>query len=125
MPGDVLFQVVADVIEVELFGRDLWQRSSAALAELDVETIARAKGQVSIDRIAERANMTRRHLERRFLDHVTLAPLAGLASRPAEPASGDASRRARSASDAKKHMSATRLSRNFLCATMTASRRVR
>lgn len=53
-----------------------WIRPNAIDARVTfaVEAIARAKGQVSIDRIAERANMTRRHLERRFLDHVGVTP---------------------------------------------------
>jgi AraC-like DNA-binding protein len=39
-----------------------------------VEAIARARGQISIDRLALAANTTRRHLERGFLDHVGLTP---------------------------------------------------
>ena len=39
-----------------------------------VDVISRARGQVSIDRVAAHAGMTRRHLERRFLDQVGLTP---------------------------------------------------
>lgn len=39
-----------------------------------VGVIVDARGQVSIDRVAARAGITRRHLERRFLDQVGLTP---------------------------------------------------
>ena len=39
-----------------------------------VDAIANARGQVSIDHVAARAGITRRHLERRFLDQVGLTP---------------------------------------------------
>ena len=39
-----------------------------------VEAIERARGQISIDRLAVAANTTRRHLERAFLDQVGVTP---------------------------------------------------
>ena len=44
-------------------------RVSAAVAAID-----RARGQVSVDALSRRANVTRRHLERRFLDVVGATP---------------------------------------------------
>jgi AraC-like DNA-binding protein len=53
-----------------------WIRPNAldARVAFAVEAIARARGRLSIDRIARDANITRRHLERRFLDHVGVTP---------------------------------------------------
>jgi AraC-like DNA-binding protein len=39
-----------------------------------VETIERSKGRVSVDTLSRAVNITRRHLERRFLDHVGATP---------------------------------------------------
>lgn len=39
-----------------------------------VETIAGTQGLIAIDRVADAAGMTRRHLERRFLDDVGISP---------------------------------------------------
>ena len=39
-----------------------------------VQTIQRSRGQVSIDRLADAAGLTRRHLERRFLSAVGVTP---------------------------------------------------
>ena len=39
-----------------------------------VQTIQRSRGQVSIDRLADAAGLTRRHLERRFLSAVGVSP---------------------------------------------------
>jgi AraC-like DNA-binding protein len=39
-----------------------------------VALLARTRGRLSIDRVAASSGMTRRHLERRFLDHVGLTP---------------------------------------------------
>src|SRR5688500_12224026 len=53
-----------------------WSRPDAMDARVSVAAglIARAKGQVSIDRLADAANITRRQLERRFLDQVGVTP---------------------------------------------------
>lgn len=39
-----------------------------------VALLARTRGRLSIDRAATSSGLTRRHLERRFLDHVGLTP---------------------------------------------------
>jgi AraC-like DNA-binding protein len=53
-----------------------WMAPEAADARvrLAVDAIAGARGQVSIDRQAAAANVTRRHLERRFLETVGVTP---------------------------------------------------
>lgn len=78
-----------DLAIVEPFGADL-PRAAAAVqhalikwvnpARLDarirfaVEAIGRVHGRLSIDRLSAAAGITRRHLERRFLDHVGITP---------------------------------------------------
>ncbi len=67
-----LAEAAADIQRVLL----RWIRRDALDARVTfaVDAIARAKGQVSFDGLAGDVNLTRRHLERRFLEHVGVTP---------------------------------------------------